>query len=360
MRLRRIQRDGGAFCQRLRNIKAAGGVFSQSKLPARLEPGSLQAQDYRMSFTVGKPTPKHATRGPSDIHHGDWVERWLPRWAEPYARLARWDRPIGTWLLLFPGWWGIALAGPQWPDPLLLLLFAIGAVAMRGAGCTLNDIADRDYDGQVARTRLRPLPSGRVTVPQAIAFTVTQLAVGAAVLFSLNQACRWLGLAVLALIGTYPFMKRITYWPQLFLGLNFNWGALLGWAAVTGSLAWPPVLLYLGGIFWTLGYDTIYAHQDKEDDARIGVKSSALALGARTRPFLFAFYAAALALWAAAGLSVDLGVLFWAGLAGAGLQLYWQAAYVNIDNPADCLAKFRSNRWIGWLLLLGIVGGHFA
>jgi 4-hydroxybenzoate polyprenyltransferase len=313
-----------------------------------------------MSFTVGKPTPKHATRGPSDIHHGDWVERWLPRWAEPYARLARWDRPIGTWLLLFPGWWGIALAGPQWPDPLLLLLFAIGAVAMRGAGCTLNDIADRDYDGQVARTRLRPLPSGRVTVPQAIAFTVTQLAVGAAVLFSLNQACRWLGLAVLALIGTYPFMKRITYWPQLFLGLNFNWGALLGWAAVTGSLAWPPVLLYLGGIFWTLGYDTIYAHQDKEDDARIGVKSSALALGARTRPFLFAFYAAALALWAAAGLSVDLGVLFWAGLAGAGLQLYWQAAYVNIDNPADCLAKFRSNRWIGWLLLLGIVGGHFA
>jgi len=360
MRLRRIQRDGGAFCQRLRNIKAAGGVFSQSKLPARLEPGSLQAQDYRMSFTVGKPTPKHATRGPSDIHHGDWVERWLPRWAEPYARLARWDRPIGTWLLLFPAWWGIALAGPQWPDPLLLLLFAIGAVAMRGAGCTLNDIADRDYDGKVARTRLRPLPSGRVSVPQALAFMAAQLAVGAAVLFSLKPLCWWLGLGVLVLIGTYPFMKRITWWPQLFLGLNFNWGALLGWAAVTGSLAWPPVLLYLGGIFWTLGYDTIYAHQDKEDDARIGVKSSALALRERTRPFLFAFYAAALALWAAAGIRVDLGVLFWAGLAGAGLQLYWQAAYVNIDDPADCLAKFRSNRIAGWLLLIGIVAGHFA
>jgi len=313
-----------------------------------------------MSFTVGKPTPKPATRDPSDIHHGDWVERWLPRRAEPYARLARWDRPIGTWLLLFPGWWGIALASPKWPGPLLLLLFAIGAVAMRGAGCTLNDIADRDYDGQVARTRLRPIPSGRVTVPQAIAFMVAQLAVGTAVLFSLKPLCWWLGLAVLALIGTYPFMKRITYWPQLFLGLNFNWGALLGWAAVTGSLAWPPILLYLGGIFWTLGYDTIYAHQDKEDDARIGVKSSALALGARTRPFLFAFYAAALALWAAAGIGVDLGVLFWAGLAGAGLQLYWQAAYVNIDDPADCLAKFRSNRIAGWLLLIGIVAGHFA
>jgi len=313
-----------------------------------------------MSFTVGKPTPKPATRDPSDIHHGDWVERWLPRWAEPYARLARWDRPIGTWLLLFPGWWGIALASPRWPGPLLLPLFAIGAVAMRGAGCTLNDIADRDYDGSVARTRLRPIPSGRVSVPQAIAFMAAQLAVGAAVLFSLKPLCWWLGLAVLALIGTYPFMKRITYWPQLFLGLNFNWGALLGWAAVTGSLAWPPILLYLGGIFWTLGYDTIYAHQDKEDDARIGVKSSALALGARTRPFLFAFYAAALALWAAAGIGVDLGVLFWAGLAGAGLQLYWQAAYVNIDDPADCLAKFRSNRIAGWLLLIGIVAGHFA
>ena len=181
---------------------------------------------------------------------------------------------------------------PGWPDPVLLLLFAIGAVAMRGAGCTLNDIADRDYDARVARTRLRPLPSGRVTVAQAGAFLLAQLAVGAAVLFSLNRLSILLGLAVLGLIGTYPFMKRITYWPQLFLGLNFNWGALLGWTAVTGSLGWPAVLLYLGGVFWTLGYDTIYAHQDKEDDARIGVKSSALALGSRTRPFLFAFYAA--------------------------------------------------------------------
>ena len=162
---------------------------------------------------------------------------------------------------------------------------------MRGAGCTLNDIADRDYDARVARTRLRPLPSGRITVARAGAFLLVQLAVGAAVLFILNRLSILLGLAVLGLIGTYPFMKRITYWPQLFLGLNFNWGALLGWTAVTGSLGWPAVLLYLGGVFWTLGYDTIYAHQDKEDDVRIGVKSSALALGSRTRPFLFAFYA---------------------------------------------------------------------
>src|SRR5881227_101822 len=162
---------------------------------------------------------------PSDIPQGDWVERWLPRWAEPYARLARWDRPIGTWLLLFPGWWGIALASPRWPDPVLLLLFAIGAVAMRGAGCTLNDIADREYDGKVARTRLRPLPSGRLSVRQAIVFMAVQLAIGAAVLFSLKPLCWWLGIGVLALIGAYPFMKRITWWPQLFLGLNFNWGS---------------------------------------------------------------------------------------------------------------------------------------
>src|SRR5712691_8192130 len=253
---------------------------------------------------------------PSDIHPGDWVERFLPGWAEPYARLARLDRPIGTWLLLFPGWWGIALAARHWPDPALLLLFALGAVAMRGAGCTLNDIADRHYDGQVARTRLRPLPSGAVSVRQAVVFLLLQLELGAAVLFSLNQTSILLGFVVLGLIGTYPFMKRITYWPQVFLGLNFNWGALIGWTAVTGALAWPPLLLYLGGVFWTIGYDTIYAHQDKEDDLRIGVKSAALALGSHTRPWLFAFYAAALAAWAAAGLAARLGFLFWIGLAG--------------------------------------------
>lgn len=309
--------------------------------------------------TGGMVVGQHAP-DPTDIHHGDWVDRWLPRGAEPYARLARWDRPIGTWLLLFPGWWGMALAARGWPDPLLLLLFAIGAVAMRGAGCTLNDIADRDYDGKVGRTRLRPLPSGRVRVVHAVLFMAAQLAVGAAVLFSLNPASWVLGAAVLGLIGTYPFMKRITYWPQLFLGLNFNWGALLGWSAVAGGLSWPPVLLYAGGIFWTLAYDTIYAHQDKEDDARIGVKSSALALGERTRPFLFVFYAAAVALWGVAAHLAGLGAPFWIGLGGVALQLGWQAARVDTGDPADCLAKFRSNRLVGWLLFAGVVGGHLV
>jgi 4-hydroxybenzoate polyprenyltransferase len=297
---------------------------------------------------------------PSDIDRGDWVERHLPAPIRPYARLARLDRPIGTWLLLFPGWWGIALASERWPDPVLLLLFAVGAVAMRGAGCTLNDIADRHYDGQVARTRLRPLPSGAVSVRQAVVFLLLQLALGAAVLFSLNQTSVVLGFAVLGLIGTYPFMKRITYWPQVFLGLNFNWGALIGWAAVTGAPAWPPLLLYLGGVFWTIGYDTIYAHQDKEDDVRIGVKSSAIALGSRTRPWLFAFYGTALLLWAAAGHAAGLGAMFWVGLAAAAWQLTWQAARVAIDDPTDCLAKFRSNRLVGWLMLAGIMAGHFT
>ena len=297
---------------------------------------------------------------PSDIRRGDWVERYLTARVRPYARLARLDRPIGTWLLLFPGWWGIALASAGLPDPGLLILFAVGAVVMRGAGCTLNDIADRHYDAQVARTRLRPLPSGAVSVRQAILFLMLQLAVGAGVLLSLNRTSVVLGFAVLGLIGTYPFMKRITYWPQVFLGLNFNWGALLGWTAVTGALGVAPVLLYLGGVFWTVGYDTIYAHQDKEDDVRIGVKSSAIALGTHTRPWLFRFYIAALLLWAGVGVAARLGVLFWIGLAGSAVQLAWQATRVAIDDPADCLGKFRSNRAVGWLMLAAIVAGHFV
>jgi len=296
----------------------------------------------------------------SDIRQSDWVERYLPAWFWPYARLARLDRPIGTWLLLFPGWWGIALASERWPDPILLLLFAIGAVVMRGAGCTLNDIADRHYDGQVARTRLRPLPSGAVSVRGAMIFLLLQLALGAAILLTFNWTTVLLGCAVLALIGTYPFMKRITHWPQVFLGLNFNWGALIGWTAVTGSLARAPLLLYLGGVFWTIGYDTIYAHQDKEDDVRIGVKSSAIALGERTRPWLFGFYGVALIAWAAAARAAGLGTMFWVGLATAAAQLAWQAARVATEDPADCLSKFRSNRMVGWLMLAGIVAGHFA
>jgi len=299
-------------------------------------------------------------RDMTDIPSGDWVDRYAPEAWRPYLRLARLDRPIGTWLLLFPGWWGVALATAGAPDLALMALFALGAVAMRGAGCTLNDIADKDYDARVARTRGRPIASGAVSVTRAWVFLAGQLAVGAAVLFSFNRAAILLGVLVLALVATYPFMKRITYWPQFFLGLNFNWGALLGWAAVRGSLDWPAALLYAGGICWTLGYDTIYAHQDKEDDALIGVKSSALALGPRTRPFLCVFYGAGVVLWAGAGALAANAWPFWLGLALTAAQLGWQAATVDTDDPADCLAKFKSNRVTGWLMLAGIVLAHVA
>ncbi|MGE0718393.1 MAG: 4-hydroxybenzoate octaprenyltransferase [Alphaproteobacteria bacterium] len=306
-------------------------------------------------------SPSQPTAGePVDIPVDGWVDRLLPRPARPYARLARLDRPIGTWLLLFPGWWAIALAAPPgaWPDWRLLVLFLVGALVMRGAGCTLNDIVDRDFDGRVARTRTRPIPSGAVSVRQALAFLVLQSLLGLVILLQLPPTAIGLGVGVLALIAIYPFMKRVTWWPQLFLGLTFNWGALLGWAAATDTVPPAALLLYAGGIAWTLGYDTIYAHQDKEDDARIGVKSSALALGEATRPWLFVFCAVALALFALAGLTAGAGWPWLAGVAVAAVLLLRQAAVVDMDDPAQCLRHFQANRWVGWALFLGAVAAR--
>ena len=298
---------------------------------------------------------------PSDIPRGRWVDRLAPAWARPYIRLSRLDRPIGTWLLLFPCWWSIALASVAPEHWHLFVLFAIGAMVMRGGGCTWNDILDRDFDAQVARTRDRPLPAGEVTVLQAFAWFTVQLLIGAAILFSFNLFAIWVGVASLALVALYPMAKRVTFWPQFVLGLAFNWGALLGWAAVRGDLAAPAGLLYAGGIFWTLGYDTIYAHQDRRDDPAAGVKSSARALGVMaSKPWLAGFYAAAIVLFGFAGHSAGLGWPFWVGLAlGAG-QLAWQIADVDLDDPRDGLAKFRSNRLFGWLLLAGTAAGHFT
>lgn len=298
------------------------------------------------------------TRGFTDISADDWVSRMLPRAMQPYARLARLDRPIGTWLLLLPCWWGVALAGTGWPDPWLILVFAVGAVTMRGAGCTVNDIVDRDFDAAVERTRTRPIPSGQVSVTQAVAFLALQLAIGLGVLLTLNRASLLLGVASLVLVASYPFMKRITDWPQFVLGLAFNWGALMGWAAVTGGLDWPALALYVGGILWTLGYDTIYAHQDKADDAKIGVRSLALKLGNRTRPWLAGFYAGALACFALVASMIDLAWPFYAALALGAVQLAWQVRRVDLDSPADCLAKFRSNRLFGLILFAGIAIGR--
>ncbi|WP_119462146.1 4-hydroxybenzoate octaprenyltransferase [Rhodospirillaceae bacterium SYSU D60014] len=296
----------------------------------------------------------------ADIRPGDWIDRFAPEPTRPYLRLARLDRPIGTWLLLFPGWWAIALAAPpgSWPDWRLLVLFGIGAVVMRGAGCTFNDIVDRDFDARVARTATRPIPSGAVTVLRAAAFLGLQLAIGLAVLLSLNGFAIGLGVASLALIAIYPFMKRITYWPQAFLGLTFNWGALMGWAAVTGRLDPPALALYAAGIAWTMVYDTIYAHQDKEDDALIGVKSTALRFGAQTRPWLFGFAGVALLLFGASLHLAGIGWPGWIALALVAAHLAWQGLQVKLDDPHDCLTKFRANRWLGWILLTGIVLGR--
>ncbi|MFC4350637.1 4-hydroxybenzoate octaprenyltransferase [Fodinicurvata halophila] len=294
----------------------------------------------------------------SDIVANNWLERRMPPGWRPYSRLARLDRPIGTWLLLFPCWWSIALAqsaGNQPPDLWLYLLFALGAMLMRAAGCTVNDILDRHYDGRVARTSTRPLPSGQITLRQAIVFLLALLAGGLAILLALTPAALLLGVASLLLVFPYPLMKRITYWPQLWLGLTFNWGALMGWAAVENALAWPPVLLYIAGIFWTLGYDTIYAHQDKEDDALIGLKSSALKLGERTRPWLIVFYALCIAFMGAAGIMAEIAWPYYLGLAAVAVHFTWQVTTVDIHGPRNCLARFRSNRFVGWLLLAGLV-----
>jgi 4-hydroxybenzoate polyprenyltransferase len=296
----------------------------------------------------------------SDIPRESWVSRYAPARARPWMRLARLDRPIGTWLLLLPCWWSMALAtaaapGPAWPSPWYMLLFGVGAVVMRGAGCTWNDITAREFDAQVARTATRPIPSGEVSVRGAFVFLALQMLLGLAVLISFNAFAIAVGAASLLLIFPYPFMKRVTWWPQAWLGLTFNWGALVGWAAVAGSLSPAPLLMYAAGFFWTLGYDTIYAHQDKEDDALIGVKSTARRLGRRTRPFLFLFYGVTVLLLGASGWVAGMAWPFYVGLAAAALQLAWQAADVDTDSPQDCLAKFKSNKWFGLILLAGII-----
>lgn len=303
-------------------------------------------------------------RTASDIRRDSWIERMLPQAAFPYARLMRLDRPIGIWLLLFPCWWGLFLAGRGEPSPvgtvlLLMLLFAIGSVVMRGAGCTFNDIVDREFDARVARTALRPIPSGQVSVHQAAVFLAAQLIVGLFILLLFNRFTILLGTLSLLLVFTYPLMKRITYWPQAFLGLTFNWGILMGWSAATGGIGVPAIVLYAGAVAWTLHYDTIYGHQDKEDDLLVGVKSTALRLGLQTKAWLVVFGVATVAFF---GVGVALAGAHWPAflaVLGVALHLAWQIASVDLDNPSDCLDKFRSNRWIGWILLTGIIAGQW-
>ena len=290
---------------------------------------------------------------------GNWVDTLAPSWLRPYLRLSRLDRPIGSWLLLLPCWWSSALAAVaahgRGPSPWHIALFFIGAFAMRGAGCTWNDIVDRDLDGAVERTRSRPIPSGQISVAQAALFLVLQALIGFAVLITFNAFTIGLGIASLAIVAVYPFMKRITHWPQIVLGLAFSWGALMGWAAAFGRLDAAAVLLYAGSISWVIGYDTIYAHQDREDDALIGIKSTALLFGARTKPMLMLFYGLAVFLIGAAGFAAGAGVFFKLGLLAFAAHLTWQIARLDIADPDNCLAVFKSDRDAGLILFAGLL-----
>ncbi len=285
-----------------------------------------------------------------------WVDRLPPRLRD-LAVLARWDRPIGSWLLLLPCWWGLALA-PAAPSPWLYLLFAVGAVAMRGAGCTVNDLADREFDRRVERTRNRPLAAGRIGTAGAVAFFAVQSAVGLAVLAALPRVAALVALASVPLVLLYPFAKRVTWWPQAVLGITFNWGALVAYAAATGGIDAAALLLYAAGVFWTLGYDTVYAHQDKADDIRVGVRSTALRLGAASRIWIGGFYGVMLLLLAASGRAAGLGWPFYPLLALPGLMLAWQVARVDLDDRISCLRHFRFHREIGLAVLVALWAGR--
>ncbi|MET0527344.1 MAG: 4-hydroxybenzoate octaprenyltransferase [Microvirga sp.] len=295
---------------------------------------------------------------------GNFVDTLAPSWTRPYLRLARLDRPIGSWLLLMPCWWSAAVANIFARDPVPnfwhIALFFIGAFAMRGAGCTWNDIVDRDIDAKVERTRSRPIPSGQVTVIQAAVFLAIQALVGLAVLLQFNTFAIATGIVSLLIVALYPFAKRVTYWPQIVLGLAFSWGALMGWAAAFGSLAAPAFLLYAGSISWVIGYDTIYAHQDREDDALIGVKSTALLFGERTRMMLCIFYALAVALIGMAGILAGGSAVFAIGLAAFAVHLAWQIRRIDIDDPDLCLRLFKSNRDAGLILFAAMLLDAFA
>ena len=289
---------------------------------------------------------------------GNWVDSLAPSYARPYLRLARLDRPIGSWLLLMPCWWSVGLAGmhnDRFPSLWHIVLFFIGAFAMRGAGCTWNDLVDRDLDGRVERTRSRPIPSGQVTVAQATLFMVAQALIGFLVLIQFNRFTVATGIASLLVVVIYPFMKRITYWPQIFLGLAFSWGALMGWPAAFGRLDWPAIVLYAGSILWVIGYDTIYAHQDRDDDLLIGIKSTALLFGERTPTMVATFYAGAIVFIAAAGFMAGGGIIFTIGIVAFSAHLAWQVSRLDIDDPAHCLVLFKSNRDAGLILFAAML-----
>jgi 4-hydroxybenzoate polyprenyltransferase len=294
-----------------------------------------------------------------DAVRGHWADRWAPVGLRPYLRLARIERPIGWWLLLLPCWWSAAMAaivaGQPWPNPLHCLLFLIGAVAMRGAGCTYNDIVDRDLDVRVERTRQRPLPSGQVSLKSALAFLGLQALIGLLVLLQFNTFAILIGFGSLGVVALYPFMKRFFWMPQIVLGLAFSWGALMGWAAIFGSLSLAALLLYLASVAWVVGYDTIYALQDIEDDEIAGIKSSARFFGERVQVGVGICYSLTLAFMMAAFIQAGLGPVSFIGLALFALHLGWQVARIDRSDGAGALRLFRSNRDAGLILFAAMI-----
>ena len=311
------------------------------------------------------PDPGHDSGRVSDAVQNSWVDTFPHEWAKPYLRLSRFDRPIGTWLLAIPCWWGLFLAmaadpeSPNLADAWILVACGMGAVLMRGAGCTWNDIVDRDLDAKVARTRSRPLPSGHISVERATLWLIVQSVVAFGILLTMNSLATALGLLSLILVGIYPFAKRFTWWPQIFLGLAFNWGVLLAWAAQSGTITAAALCLYSAGIAWTLFYDTIYAHQDKEDDALLGIKSTARLFADSTRLWLLAFIAISstlmfMAVWLTLPPATFRSLLnpAFVGVAVFGYHLYRQFRNLNTSDSDSCLKTFRSNKIAGLIVVV--------
>jgi 4-hydroxybenzoate polyprenyltransferase len=295
----------------------------------------------------------------ADAQRGNWVDQFAPDWLKPYARLARWDRPIGFWLLFWPCGFSLALAAADEPSRgfnwIALILMLVGAIAMRGAGCTLNDIVDAELDAKVTRTRSRPIPSGQVSKRQAAVFLTLQLLVGAAIVLTFNLLTIGLAVGSLVLVAVYPFMKRITWWPQLFLGLAFSWGALVGWTSQTNAIGWPAVILYAGCILWVIGYDTIYALQDVEDDAMVGIKSTARLFGTNVQPAVGVFYAGAVILWLVAMAMVADMRIFVLLVVVPVCLLGWQVVTLDAKQKGNALIRFKANHWVGLALTVSIL-----
>ncbi|XP_042057690.1 4-hydroxybenzoate polyprenyltransferase, mitochondrial-like [Salvia splendens] len=327
---------------------------------------SIGAYHRLLQYSSFSTLPSDEKREESKLSKGNecdrsWIDIYLPEKARPYARLARLDKPIGTWLLAWPCMWSITMAAApgSLPDIKMMMLFGTGALLLRGAGCTINDLLDRDIDTKVARTRSRPIASGVLSPFQGLCFLGFQLLLGLEILLQLNNFSRVLGASSLLLVFSYPLMKRLTYWPQAYLGLTFNWGALLGWAAVRGSLDLAVVIpLYASGVFWTLVYDTIYAHQDKEDDMIVGVKSTALRFADSTKEWISGFGAACIGSLALSGYNANLEWTYYIFLAAGSTQLAWQILTVDLSSRADCSRKFVSNKWFGAIICSGILFGR--